>query len=109
MTKLLFSPFIFLYKKLSWILNSLDTKTDGASARKLSAFFAIVVVSGYITFKYTDSRNVITLVIVWLVFASLCLGMVTAQQVIELKNGDKSKTTDTTITNNPTQNGSTTP
>lgn len=87
------SPFNWILKKLGWLLNSFDNKTDGASARKLSALFAIVCVSGYITYKHCDKDNVVTLVIVWLSFACLCLGMVTAQQLIELKSDKKDTNT----------------
>jgi hypothetical protein len=79
--------------KLNDIWNSFKTNVDGASSRKLSAFWAIVVVSSYITYQYTTSAIVFEMVIVWLTFACVCLGLVTIPELLkdlsELKNGKK--------------------
>jgi hypothetical protein len=79
--------------KANDIWNSFKTNADGASSRKLSAFWAIVVVSSYITYQYTTSANVFEMVIVWLTFACVCLGLVTIPELLkdlsELKNGKK--------------------
>lgn len=60
----------------------------GFSGRKLSAFIAILIAQ-FITIKYTNILNVEEMVIIWLCFALLCLGIVTIEQVIALKNGKK--------------------
>ena len=77
--------------KLNDIWNSFKHNKEGASGRKLSAFWAIVVVSTYISYKYTTTANVIEMTITWLVFALVCLGLVTIPELLkylaELKNG----------------------
>jgi 4-amino-4-deoxy-L-arabinose transferase-like glycosyltransferase len=79
--------------KISDIWNSFKHNKDGASGRKLSAFWAIVVVSTFATYKYTTDNNLIEVLIIWLTFASICLGLVTIPELIkflaELKNGKK--------------------
>lgn len=72
-----------------WFVKTFTTENDGGSARKLSAFFAVVIVGGYITYINTTPENVESILIIWLLFAVLCLGMVTFQQIIEFKNGKK--------------------
>jgi len=70
------------------IVRSLDNKQDnGYSARKLSAF-AGVMVAIYTTLKLLPSEYLIEAIYAWLVFALLCLGIVTIEQVIKLKNGN---------------------
>lgn len=76
---------------LNKILASFDNTTDGFSARKLSAF-AGVIVSIIATFRFVDDKTIIEALMVWLVFALLCLGIVTAEQVLRFyKGGDTSK------------------
>jgi len=72
-----------------WITKSFTASKDGGSARKLSAFYAVVIMAGFVTVYFSNDKNATTMVAVWLIFASLCLGMVTAQQLIELKSGNK--------------------
>ncbi len=82
---------------LKKLIASFDNTTDGFSARKLSAF-AGVVVSIIATFRFVDDKTIIEALIVWLVFALLCLGIVTAEQILRAyKGGDaqKSKITET--------------
>jgi len=79
--------------KINDIWNSFKINDSGASSRKLSAFWAIVVISSYITYKFTTPANVFEMVIVWLTFACICLGLVTIPELlkdlVELKNGNK--------------------
>lgn len=72
-----------------WLAKSFSADKDGGSARKLSAFYAVVLMAGFITIKKTDAANALYMLIAWLIFAGVCLGMVTIQQLIELKNGKK--------------------
>lgn len=76
-------------KLITWISKSFTADKDGSSARKLSAFYAIVIMSGFITIKKTDKDNASTMLEVWLIFAGVCLGMVTVQQLIEFIKGSK--------------------
>jgi len=77
--------------KITDLWNSFKHNKDGASGRKLSAFWSIVVVSTFATYKYTTDNNLIEVLIIWLTFASICLGLVTIPELIkflaELKNG----------------------
>jgi hypothetical protein len=76
-------------KLITWISKSFTADKDGSSARKLSAFYAIVIMSGFITVAKTDKDNASTMLEVWLLFAGVCLGMVTVQQLIEFIKGSK--------------------
>lgn len=82
-------------KAIVWLFESFTNTKDGSSARKLSAFFAIVIMAAFVTIHFTTPANAENMVIIWLVFASLCLSLVTVQQVIELKNGKKDDTNKT--------------
>jgi hypothetical protein len=79
--------------KVNDLWNSFKVSDGGASGRKLSAFWAIVVVATFISYKYTTSENVFEMVIVWLTFACICLGLVAIPELlkdlVELKNGNK--------------------
>ena len=67
---------------------SLDNHSRGYSARKLSALSAIIA-AYYVTYMFTNVEVLDYVLTAWLCFALLCLGIITAQQVIELKNGKK--------------------
>lgn len=73
-------------EKIERFINSFDTKNDGFSGRKLSAFFGVFV-SGYITKCYCTSEILQEILIIWLVFVAFCLGLVTASQIISFKSG----------------------
>ncbi len=70
------------------LIASLDNKTEGFSGRKLSALAAIIT-GIYITMHELPKDAQIHALYAWLTFALLCLGIVTVQQVIEFKNGQK--------------------
>lgn len=67
------------------LIASFTTDKDGYSARKLSAF-AAVVVAMYITVKLIPIAAQIDALYAWLGFGLLCLGIVTVEQIINLKN-----------------------
>lgn len=71
------------------VVQSFENSKPGYSGRKLTAFWAVVFVATPVTFRYTDVTVVFEVLCAWLVFASLCLGLVTAQNIIELKSGPK--------------------
>lgn len=79
----IFTPIIDVY-------NSFKTNNDGLSGRKLSSFWAIVIVSTGLSFKFGNSKNVVDLVQLWLLFALLTLGLVTIPDlirfIVEFKN-----------------------
>src|SRR5688500_2499608 len=77
---------------------SFNNEPSGYSARKLSAFFGVVIVSGYMSFKHSHPTNVVDLVLIWLSFSMLCLGLITIGQLIELRTGiTTKKETKTTV------------
>jgi hypothetical protein len=86
------------FKKL---LSSFDNSPGGFSARKLSAFTAVMAVSVIITHRYTTPENLRDILIVWLTFALLCLGIITAEQVIRFREGKENKPTAQTETESP--------
>lgn len=79
------------FKLIHKIVSSFDNSPDGFSARKLSAFVGVIV-SVIATFRFVDNNTIIDALMVWLVFALLCLGIITAEQLLRAyktsKNGD---------------------
>lgn len=73
-------------KIINNLINSFTTDKSGFSARKLSAF-AAVIVAIYITVKLVPIAAQIDALYAWLFFALICLGIVTIEQIINLKNG----------------------
>ena len=67
---------------------SFNNYEKGASARKLTAF-ALMVLIAFCHYKYVYNTNVIEAIIIDLSGVLLCLGLVTASNIIELKNGSK--------------------
>ena len=72
----------------AYFLASFDNSNLGASARKLTAF-ALMFCIGYIHFKYVNEANAIEALIIDLSGVLVALGIITMQNVIELKNGAK--------------------
>ena len=70
------------------LFDSFKNNTLGYSGRKLSAL-AGVLTGIYITVKLLPITDQLQALYTWLLFALLCLGIVTLQNVIELKNGNK--------------------
>jgi hypothetical protein len=71
-------------KKLT---NSLDTTSNGFSGRKLTAL-ASIIIAAYVTYQLPVDAKLYALYS-WQTLALLCLGIVTVEQVIKLKNGGK--------------------
>ncbi len=80
-------------KVLNSLIDSFSTGDGGFSARKLSAF-AGVATCVYVTLKYIEVQYLAEVLTIWLAFALLCMGIVTIEQIIKLKNGNN--TTETT-------------
>jgi len=74
-------------KILKDLVASFTTDTLGFSARKLSAF-AGVIVAIIVTFKLPKDAY-LHAIYAWQTFALLCLGIVTIEQIIRLKEGNK--------------------
>jgi hypothetical protein len=67
---------------------SFDITTKGASARKLTAF-ALMIGVCFLHFKFANINNAVEFLIIDLSGVFLLLGIITAEQIIKLKNGDK--------------------
>lgn len=67
------------------LLGSLNTKDGGYSGRKLSALAAIIV-SIHSTERIVDAGVLMYVIFGWLVFASICLGLVTIPELIKFLN-----------------------
>lgn len=72
------------------LVGSLHNEPGGFSGRKLSALFAVLMAA--YNLRFADKSIAVELTIVWLCFALLCLGIITMQQVIELRSGSSKKT-----------------
>jgi hypothetical protein len=73
-------------KKLS---NSLDTTSSGFSGRKLTAL-ASIIIAAYVTYQLPADAKLYALYS-WQTLALLCLGIVTIEQIVKLKNGNEPK------------------
>lgn len=69
------------------ILASFDNSNAGFSARKLTAFWLVVLLT-YIEGRYTNSENLVEIAIIDVCGAFLCLGIITAEQIINLRSGN---------------------
>jgi hypothetical protein len=69
------------------LIASFDNTPDGFSARKLSAFTAIVVAL-IATFRFADQAVIVNTLMVWLAFALLCMGIITAEQILKFYKKD---------------------
>jgi len=76
-----------LYEGLIYLFRSFDNTKEGASARKLSAFSGLVMAL-YLSIKHTTSQNIEAILITWLSFSALCLGIITVEQIIKFKQGN---------------------
>lgn len=70
------------------VILSFENSKDGFSGRKLSAFTGVVM-GGAVTLFYLNQKDMLSALYAWLLFALLCLGIVTIGNIIELKNGKK--------------------
>jgi hypothetical protein len=70
------------------LIGSFDNvKGQGFSARKLTAF-ALMICIAFIHFRFVDINNAIEALMIDLSGVLLCLGIVTAQNIIEFKNNN---------------------
>jgi hypothetical protein len=68
------------------LLDSFHNSPGGFSARKLSAF-AGVAVCVYVTVHFCNDKILPEVLMVWLLFSLLCMGIITFQQVMDFKSG----------------------
>jgi hypothetical protein len=79
-------------KLINDILASFNNYEQGASARKLTAF-ALMILIAYSHVKFVDLTNVVEVLIIDLSGVLLCLGLVSFEQIIKLKNGGSADAT----------------
>lgn len=77
------------------IVNSFKNNRDGFSGRKLTAFSLIVCIY-WVHYKYVNHDNATEVLIIDLCGVLISLGIVTAQNLIEFKNGKANTDTNTT-------------
>lgn len=85
-----------LKKIILWLVSPFDNHSKGSSGRKWLAFIAVGI-AAKLSFIYTNSVILSTIVTIWLIYSSLCLALITGAQLVLLKNGNTT-TTDTTVT-----------
>ena len=71
-------------------LYTFSNNKKGNSARKTTAF-ALMLCVGWIHYKYVDKSNAINALWIDLIFVALMLGIVTAENLIELYFGKNKK------------------
>ena len=67
------------------ILQSFKNIKGNYSARKLSAFVAVAT-SIYITARLIPEASQIDALYAWLIFAAVCMGIVTVEQIVNLRS-----------------------
>jgi len=70
------------------IVLSFKNSKEGFSGRKLSAFTGVMMAIA-VTLFYLEKKDMLSALYAWLLFALICLGIVTIGNLIELKNGKK--------------------
>jgi len=88
----------------NWI-NSFNNDKGGFSARKEAAFGAWLMAI-YVTYKWTDKDNLESILTLWLLYSLLCLGIITMQQIAEVRSGKSEKKESTTTTTTKTDSSS---
>jgi len=82
-----------LKKIILWFTSPLDNHSKGSSARKWSALIAIII-SIRLSLSYTTETTLATILSIWLIFALMCLAIVTGAQLVMLKNGTPNEPSD---------------
>jgi hypothetical protein len=77
-----------LKRLFSKVMLSFENSKEGFSGRKLSAFTGVMMAVA-VTLFYLAEKDMLSALYAWLLFALICLGIVTIGNLIELKNGKK--------------------
>lgn len=74
------------------LVNSFDTKNEGFSGRKLTAF-VLILLAGFVHYEadFTQRAVGIEFLCADLVGAFLCLGIITAQHIINFKKAESNE------------------
>jgi hypothetical protein len=87
---------------LKSIYESFTNAPGGFSARKLSAFYCLVI-GTVATFKFGSNANSTELTVIWVLAAFLFLGIITFQQITDFRNGNTTITKSKTVIENKTE------
>jgi hypothetical protein len=90
-----------IFKPIKDFYNTFNNKEVGASARKSTGFYSVVVMASYITIRLLPKEDMLYALYAWLVVGLLSLTIITVEQLIKLKNGiSKNNTTEEKNRNN---------
>jgi hypothetical protein len=78
--------YICKMKIIQNIINSFSNSKEGFSARKMTAF-AFVLLAAWLHYKWVDHDNAVQALIVDCSVILICLGIITAQNIIQFKHG----------------------
>ena len=73
-------------KLFAKLVASFDMTHNGFSGRKISACIAVIV-AVHLSEKFASATNVEYIINSWMLFALLCLGIVTVEQILRFKSG----------------------
>lgn len=83
----MFDPFM---KIINWFIASTDNSPNGPSGRKLTAITIMaLIIHGHL--KYVSEKNFYDVLIVYVVFVCVLLGIVTVEQIIKFLGDKKAK------------------
>ena len=77
------------------LLNALNTKKEGFSARKLTAFISVLCII-YIHIRFVEPSNILSVLLYDMAFVLVLLGIVTIDQLYRFKTGATTNTPETT-------------
>lgn len=101
MWKTIASAFLYPFERVHDFFDSFKVQPGGFSARKLSAF-AGVAIAVWSTYQFCTTDVLEGVLMIWLVFALLCMGLVTVNDIIKYRTGsvvtEETKTTETKTT-----------
>jgi len=84
------------------LFNSLKINDKGFSLRKLLAVIAVIF-AGFTTVRHSDPDNLFLILSAWLLFSLLCLGLITAAQLAEIRTGQVITTLSSTSSTSSTK------
>lgn len=85
------------------IIDSLTTEKGGYSSRKIVAYIGLIF-AGITSVKHTTADNAESILMTWLAFVLLALGLVTISQLVQLRTGTTTTTTDVSASTKTVKN-----
>ncbi|HXP52193.1 MAG TPA: hypothetical protein VN922_19710 [Bacteroidia bacterium] len=78
-----------IFKPVFDLYHSLFNNDNGFSYRKLMAGFSVFMTAYKLSMSVTDNELKVKLVIVWLIFGAICIGLVTIPDLIKFLSANK--------------------